>query len=156
MILIQNGNRFDEKKFQLEADFEEQIVVSHPAIFGKDSIYIDAKKKIKTGALGNTIPDGFLFNFTDMQNPEFYLVEVELASHDFYNHIFPQITKFFAFFKNSERQKELVEKLFSIIKSDETLKSYIQNSYSIGMLFPATTDPIVFQKEEQKEEQNER
>ncbi|MFA7566605.1 MAG: DUF5655 domain-containing protein [Alkalispirochaeta sp.] len=122
MILIQNGNRFDEKKFQLEADFEEQIVVSHPAIFGKDSIYIDAKKKIKTGALGNTIPDGFLFNFTDMQNPEFYLVEVELASHDFYNHIFPQITKFFAFFKNSERQKELVEKLFSIIKSDETLK----------------------------------
>lgn len=41
-------------------------------------------------------------------------------------------------------------------KSDETLKSYIQNSYSIGMLFPATTDPIVFQKEEQKEEQNER
>ena len=122
MILIQDGKRYDEKKFSLEADFEEEILAARETIFGKDAIYIDAKKKIGTLALGNTIPDGFLFDLSDPDNFEFYIVEVELEKHDFYNHIFPQITKFFAFFKNSKRQKELVEKLFSTINTDASLK----------------------------------
>ncbi len=122
MILIQDGKRYDEKKFGLESDFEAEILASKDVIFGKDTIYIDAKKKIGTLALGNAIPDGFLFNLSDPDNPEFYIVEVELQKHDFYNHIFPQITKFFAFFKNSKRQKELVEKLFATINADSALK----------------------------------
>lgn len=122
MILIQDGKRYDEKKFSLEADFEEEIIAARETIFGKDAIYIDAKKKIGTSALGNTIPDGFLFDLSDPDNFEFYIVEIELEKHDFYNHIFPQITKFFAFFKNSKRQKELVEKLFSTINTDASLK----------------------------------
>lgn len=122
MILIQNDKRYDEKKFSLEADFEEEILAARETIFGKDAIYIDAKKKIGTLALGNTIPDGFLFDLSDPDNFEFYIVEVELEKHDFYNHIFPQITKFFAFFKNSKRQKELVEKLFTTINTDASLK----------------------------------
>ena len=122
MILIQDGKRYDETKFSLETDFGAELLASAETIFGKDAIYIDAKKKIGTLALGNTIPDGFLFDLSDPDNHEFYIVEVELEKHDFFNHIFPQITKFFAFFKNSKRQKELVEKLFSIINTDSTLK----------------------------------
>lgn len=122
MILIQGRKRYDEKKFGIESDFEAEILAAKDTIFGKDTIYIDAKKKIGTLALGNTIPDGFLFNLSDPDNLEFYIVEVELEKHDFYNHIFPQITKFFAFFKNSKRQKELVEKLFSTIGADAALK----------------------------------
>ena len=30
----------------------------------------------------------------DKENPEFYIVEVELSKHDFYGHIFPQFTSF--------------------------------------------------------------
>ena len=122
MILIKDVKRYDEKKFSLEADFENEIVAAKKMIFGQDAIYIDAKKKIGTLALGKTIPDGFLFDLSDQDNFEFYIVEVELEKHDFYNHIFPQITKFFAFFKNSKRQKELVEKLFSTINTDSALK----------------------------------
>lgn len=122
MILIQDGKRYDEVKFSLETDFEDMIVAAKEMIFGKDAIYIDAKKKIGTESLGKTVPDGFLFDLSDPDNNEFYIVEVELEKHDFYNHIFPQVTKFFAFFKNSKRQKELVEKLFSIINTDNSLK----------------------------------
>jgi hypothetical protein len=73
--------------------------------------------------LGATIPDGFLFDLTDVENPEFYLVEVELQKHDFYKHIFPQITKFFGFFRSPTSQNDLVEKLFNIINADTVLKS---------------------------------
>jgi len=122
MILFRNGKRFTEQKYNLESEFEQEIVTSHKLFFGNDVIYIDAKKKIGSLSLGETIPDGFLFDMSDPENREFYIVEVELASHDFYNHIFPQITKFFAFFKNISRQKELVEKIFAIINAADSLK----------------------------------
>jgi len=123
MILLQNGKKYMEEKFKLEDDFEKEIIDSYKQIFGNDSIYIDAKKKIGTDALGETIPDGFLFNMVDPDNRDFYLVEFELEKHDFFKHIFPQVTKFFAFFKNSKKQKALVEKLFAAINTDASLKS---------------------------------
>jgi predicted transport protein len=58
----------------------------------------------------------------DKDNPEFYLVEAELATHDFFRHIFPQVTKFFGFFKNPKSQADLVEKIFTIINNDNELK----------------------------------
>lgn len=142
MILIKDGKRYDEKKFSLEADFENEIVAAKKMIFGQDAIYIDAKKKIGTLALGNTIPDGFLFDLSDQDNFEFYIVEVELEKHDFYNHIFPQITKFFAFFKNSKRQKELVEKLFSTIDTDSALKRQFKKYLGDQEIFKFLSDLI--------------
>ena len=47
---------------------------------------------------------------------------MELAKHSFYNHIFPQITKFFAFFKNHEQRLELTTKLYEIINSDKKIR----------------------------------
>jgi hypothetical protein len=47
------------------------------------------KKKIDNNSFGGVIPDGFLFDFLDKKNPEFYHVEVELAKHSFFGHIFP-------------------------------------------------------------------
>jgi len=122
MILFYNGKRFVEYEFEKEADFEKEISENSKLFFGRDSIFIDAKKKIETKSLGNSIPDGFLFDLSDKDNPEFYLVEVELAKHDFFNHIFPQITKFFGFFKNTTNQADLVEKIFAVITNDAELK----------------------------------
>ena len=82
---------------------------------------MDVKKKIDNNFLGGVIPDGFLLDFSDKKNPEFYLVEVELVKHSFFNHIFPQITKFFAFFKNPNSQGKLIEKLYAITQSKQRL-----------------------------------
>jgi len=122
MDVFSSGKKFKEYKYQLEDDFEQEVVNSHKLFFGKKTIYIDAKKKIKSKALGGTIPDGFFFDLSDPKDPQFYLVEVELSSHSFFNHIFPQITKFFAFYKNQKQQKILVENLFSIVDKDSNLK----------------------------------
>jgi predicted transport protein len=142
MILLQNGRRFDQKRFAQEADFEKEIIASKDAIFGRNTIFIDAKKKIGTTALGNTIPDGFLFDLSDPDNFEFYIVEVELERHDFYTHIFPQITKFFAFFKNGKRQKELVEKLFTTINNDSELKRRFKSYLRDREIFKVLNDLV--------------
>ncbi len=98
MILYHKNLSFTEQTFGLEADLELELVEHSKLIFGEASVYVDVKRKIEAKALGGTIPDGFLFDLTDPDNAEFYLVEAELFVHDFFRHIFPQITKFFAFF----------------------------------------------------------
>lgn len=122
MKLFTNNKAYNEFQFDKEADFEREVVFNSKLFFGTNSIYIDTKRKLETKSLGNSIPDGFLFDLSDKNNPEFYIVEVELAKHDFYNHIFPQVTKFFGFYKNQKSQADLVEKIFSIITNDNDLK----------------------------------
>ena len=122
MKLFSNNKTFHLFQFNLESDFEKEVVLNSKQFFGSNSIYIDAKRKIQTKSIGNSIPDGFLFDLSDKKNPEFYIVEVELAKHDFYSHIFPQITKFFGFYRNIKSQNELVEKIFQFISNDEDLK----------------------------------
>lgn len=122
MKLFTNTKTYNQFQFAKEADFEREVVLNSKQFFGINSIYIDAKRKIETKSLGNSIPDGFLFDLSDKDNPEFYIVEVELAKHDFYNHIFPQITKFFGFYKNPKSQNDLIEKIFYFINNDNDIK----------------------------------
>jgi predicted transport protein len=122
MAIIGNGARYVESKFPAEKDFEDDVVNASKMLFGKSTVYINAKRKIESKSLGGTVPDGFFFDFSDSTDPQFYIVEVELSRHRFYEHIFPQITKFFAFFKNTKQQKTLVDKLFSIVNTDDALR----------------------------------
>ncbi len=39
MILIQDGERYDEFKFTLETVFKEMVIKNKEMIFGKDTIY---------------------------------------------------------------------------------------------------------------------
>jgi predicted transport protein len=122
MKLFTNGKMFSEYRFEKETEFEKEITANSKYFFGKDSILIEAKRKIETKAFGNSIPDGFLFDLSNKDNPEFYILEIELAKHKFFDHIFPQITKFFGFFKNESNQADLVEKIFTVITNDLDLK----------------------------------
>lgn len=122
MIIIKNKQKFTQCSYSLEEEFENDVISNTKNFFGNKIIYIETKAKIDSKELGGSIPDGFLFDLSDMENPNFYIVEVELASHDFYRHIFPQVTKFFAFFKSSRKRSKLVEKIFSITSNNVILK----------------------------------
>jgi len=121
-VLYSSGQRYIEKPFKDEQELERLIIENSNMFFGSRTFFLDLKKKVEAKALGISVPDGLLIDFRDPENPEFYLVEIELASHDFYKHIFPQITKFLAFFKNPKSRTELIEKLFTVINSDQELK----------------------------------
>jgi predicted transport protein len=121
MSIIVNGKRLELSRYKTENIFEDDVVAASKLLFGEKTIYINAKKKIESKSLGGVIPDGFFFDFSDPTDPQFYIVEVELSEHSFFNHIFPQITKFFAFFKNNKLQKSLVDKLFTIVDNDNQI-----------------------------------
>ncbi len=115
-----DGENFEQVPYKIEADFEQLVANNAETIFGNKAIYIDTKRKINKSGLGETIPDGFLIDLSEPDDPQFYLVEVELQNHDFFRHILPQITKFFDFYSSSYEQQRLTEQIFSIIKEDST------------------------------------
>ena len=141
-VIYKNGQRYSEKQYKIEADFEKLVVDNSKTFFGEKTIFIDAKKKIDNNSFGGVIPDGFLFDFSDKKNPEFYLVEVELAKHSFFGHIFPQITKFFAFFKNPSSQGKLIEKLYSIFEKDDELRQELKTKSGKKEIFKFLKDTI--------------
>lgn len=142
MVIFKDNRYYTKYSYKTEAEFEMDVVNNASIFFGNKTIYIDAKKKISSKTLGNSIPDGFLFDLRDIENPEFYIVESELISHDFYSHIFPQITKFFAFFRNYETRRELVEKLYSIINSEQSLLKQFKEFLGSKELYKYLSDII--------------
>ena len=120
MAIYHKSGKFQEYKFKKEEDFEKEVVNNYKLFFGEKTIYIDAKNKMET-KIGNVIPDGFLFDLTNIDDPEFYIVEVELSKHSFYEHIFPQITKFIGFI-NSQNYDTLITKIWEEVQSDKILK----------------------------------
>jgi predicted transport protein len=140
-VLIKNNNRYFEREFNTEDEFEKIIFDNYKTIFGDETILVDAKKKIST-FVGGTVPDGYLIDLSDLDNPEFYLVEIELSKHDFFKHIFPQITKFFAFFKNQTQQNELLEKLYNIIVSDKILEEDLRKHISKREIYKFLKDML--------------
>lgn len=126
MRIFSQNKAHSQVIFETESLFENEIAQNSKLFFGQNSIYINAKRKIEAKALGASIPDGFLLDFSDSKNPEFYMVEVELVTHSFYKHIFPQITKFISFYKKPSGRYDLAEKIFSLISADESLKAEIK------------------------------
>ncbi|MEM2122208.1 MAG: DUF5655 domain-containing protein [Candidatus Bathyarchaeia archaeon] len=137
-----DGKKFVETGFESEDDFEKVVRDNFKLLFGAKTIFFDIKSKVESKTLGATIPDGFLFDFRDEDNPEFYLVEVELQQHDFYKHIFPQITRFFAFFKDPASRNNLIERLFSFIKSSQELEQEFKQYLGRKEIYKALKDII--------------
>jgi predicted transport protein len=137
-----NGENFEQVIYNKEEAFEQLVAQNAQTIFGDKAIYIDAKKKVNTSSLGGTIPDGFLIGLSDSDDSQFYLVEVELQSHDFFNHIFPQITKFFAFYRDSKQRHKLIETMFSLFKDDPVLTKKLKDSIGAREIYKFLKDVI--------------
>lgn len=142
MVLYYQNKKLSECQFKSESEFDNLILENSKLFFGSSSLYLDAKKKIDSKFLGSSIPDGFLFDLSDKDNPEFYIVEVELTKHDFYKHIFPQLTKFFSFLKNPQSIAELVEKLFTIINNNANYKKAIKSLIKRQEIYKFLKDTI--------------
>ena len=143
MSIYFKGTVFHKKKYKYESEFEDMIFKNSKVFFGEDTILIQTKTKVSGGSLGNTIPDGFLFDFSDMNDIKFFLIEVELSNHSFYSHIFPQITKFFSFLRTSApNQIELVDEMYRIISNNENLLMRFKEKIKNEDLYKVLKDTI--------------
>ena len=100
--IVSGNDIYYLKEYQLEKDFEQDVVANYRHIFGANTVYIDIKKKIGDSIV--TIPDGYLLDFTFVNNPRLYIVENELGIHDAYKHIGSQLLKFAISYKPSGRK----------------------------------------------------
>jgi hypothetical protein len=105
--LISDNRVYRYYEYTLEAEFEKVIVDKSQQIFGKNTVYIDIKKKIGNEII--TIPDGYLIDFSFAEKPRLYIIENEISTHDPYKHIGSQLLKFGISYKASGRKlKQLI------------------------------------------------
>jgi hypothetical protein len=137
-----DGQNLHKVIYNKEEEFEKFIVDNAKTIFGVNSIYVDMKHRIENSSLGGTIPDGVLIDLSDLENPEFYIVEVELQNHDFRTHIYPQIDKFFDFYSNIQERNKLTEKIYSTFRRDDSLHGKLKNIIDSKEIYRFLKDTI--------------
>jgi hypothetical protein len=113
-IILKDGVKFIRHSFDLENQFEKIVLMQYKSIFGENAILFD-KQKIKTATGIGTIPDAFVIS---PGKRKWYIVEVELAVHNVYQHIIPQITKFKNALENVHTRRTLTKFFDSSIEND--------------------------------------
>jgi len=119
----------DKKYFAYSYEGKEQEllqVVEEKAteIFGEYSFFIPKKKLYSNKSKLGSIPDGFLLDLSDPDNPTLYVVEVELKGHGL-EHIATQILKFAISYR--ETKPKLNRFILDLIRSDKTIKKEVEN-----------------------------
>lgn len=117
MLLI-DGVKYEPWIPPSEDEFEQVVKEHAKDIFGEHSIYFDRKEKLRSLSGIGCIPDGYVFMLK--KPPEWHIVEIELSSHNPYEHVVPQITKFSKGIGNPSSQQGLVEALYvEVVKNPE-------------------------------------
>ncbi len=119
MLLI-DGVKYQERAPTNENELEQVINEHAPEIFGENSIYFDRKLRLKALSGIGSIPDGYVIVFG--VTPEWHIVEVELSSHQLYDHIVPQVGRFIAGIANPATRNQIVSAIHNEINGDDLLK----------------------------------
>jgi len=101
VILLPNGSISRPFSYELEAKFEADVVELADQIFGPNSIYLNVKKRLGNDIV--TIPDGYLIDLTEPDEPTLFVIENEIVGHDPFKHIGIQMLKFVTSFEESQR-----------------------------------------------------
>ncbi len=124
-IILLDGVRYLRFTPETEAEFERMVVEHASEIFGKDTIYLDIKKKIKTEWGQGTIPDGYLFY---PEEKRFVLGEVELSSHDVHSHVSRKLATFIGAFGNYRSRNKLAKLVQRHIEEDPQLRDRLDKA----------------------------
>lgn len=148
--IVSGNDIYYLKEYQLEKDFEQDVVANYRHIFGSNTVYIDIKKKIGDNIV--TIPDGYLLDFTFSNNPRLYIIENELSVHDAYKHIGTQLLKFAVSYKQS--RLKIKQYILDYLSKSPTNMTFIESKASEmgyrnidamleSMIYRDTVDAIV-------------
>jgi len=93
-MLWTTTDTYSVEPYTSENDLEAAIREVSQALFGSHRIYLDIKKKIGTAGKIMNIPDGYLIDLSSTKQPQLYVVENELATHEPLRHIAVQLLQF--------------------------------------------------------------
>ena len=111
-MLWNKDEKFIEVPFEKESELEHAVNEVKVALFGSTRIYLDDKKKIGQKGGTNNLPDGYLIDLTNKQDPKIFVVENDLASHQHLKHIAVQILEFSLSFETSKvKLKNIIKEM---------------------------------------------
>lgn len=113
-IILKDGVRYVRHYFDSESQFEKIALGQFKFIFGDNAVLFD-KQKIKTATGIGTIPDAFVIS---PDKNKWFIIEVELESHDVYQHIIPQMIKFKNALDNIHNRRALTKAFDKAIEDD--------------------------------------
>lgn len=139
MIVLIDGVRYRLRTPENEAVLEKWIEGNYRYIFGEKSFYFP-KKKIQSKARIGTFPDAYLIIFDG--KPKWCILEVELASHSVYDHVFPQLTKFRRAVESGTSRKKIADFFYDTIKDDAVLEAMIKKEIGSGEIHKFVSDLV--------------
>lgn len=111
-MLWNKEEKYIEFPYDKESDLEDSVNEIKDTIFGSARIYLDDKKKIGQKGGINNLPDGYLIDLTNNQDPKIFVVENDLASHQHLKHIAVQILEFSLSFETSKvKVKNIIKEM---------------------------------------------
>ncbi len=118
-MLWNKENKYKELPYEKESELEEAVNEVKGALFGSNRIYLDDKKKIGKKGKTNNLPDGYLIDLTNSQEPKIFVVENDLASHQHLKHIAVQILEFSLSYETSKvKVKNIIKEMLQKRKSE--------------------------------------
>jgi len=101
-MLWNKNERYVHLPYENEAALEDAVSVVKDVLFGKNRIYLNDKRKIGKAGSTKNIPDGYLLDLTNHEDPKIFVVENDLSSHQHLKHIAVQILEFSLSFESSK------------------------------------------------------
>ena len=139
MLLI-DGVRYEAWIPEKEVEEFQPIVKEHVQdIFGNKSKYIEARRLKSKAGIGS-VPDGFVIIFGD--SPQWHIVEVELSSHQLYDHVVNQVGRFINGIKNPVTQKNIIDTIYQEITGSKISKVEVEEAIGSGEIHKFLTDLI--------------
>jgi len=111
-MLWNKDNKYLEIPYEKESELEDAVNVVKGTLFGSKRIYLDDKKKIGKKGRTNNLPDGYMIDLTNSQDPKIFVVENDLSSHQHLKHIAVQILEFSLSFETSKvKVKNIIKEM---------------------------------------------
>jgi hypothetical protein len=101
--LVTPHGTFNSVKYKKEQEFERAVVSHVNDIFGERRIYLDCKRRIGAKEGKQSVPDAYLIDVSSPRDPQLYVVENEISSHDLFKHIGVQLLQFSVSFAQAGR-----------------------------------------------------
>lgn len=119
-VLVTPYGTFHLIQYETEQEFERAVVAHVRDIFGDRRIYLDCKRRIGSKDGRQSVPDAYLIDLSRPRDPQLYVVENEISTHDLFTHIGVQLLQFSVSFAQAGRSIKQI--LFEEICQDSSVK----------------------------------
>ena len=121
-MLWNKENAYELKPYDKESQLEDAVNHVKNVLFGTNRIYLNDKRKIGGKNKTNNLPDGYLIDLTNSQDPKIFVVENDLASHQHLKHIAVQILEFSLSYESSKvKVKNVIKEMLAKRPQDWSL-----------------------------------